>query len=130
MPRGVLLFRLVMLPGPWRLDNFRKWGKVNDSYAHSDYSGDTMTTTIDLYNESAGKAFGKAKSITLDRGKWNLIEYEFTVTEELVSAIGTKAMSSTDSTAMKCPVRPVISLGTASAFAGELYIDNIMVGQK
>ncbi len=112
------------------VDNLRKWGKVDDSYVHSDYSGDTVTSSIDLYNESAGKAFGSAKSVTLTRGKWNLVEYEFTVTEDMVAANGTKAMSSSDSTQYKCPIRPVISLGKTSAFAGELHIDNIMIGQK
>ena len=112
------------------VDNLRKWGKVDGSYVHSDYSGDTVTSSIDLYNESAGKAFGSAKSVTLTRGKWNLVEYEFTVTEDMVAANGTKAMSSSDSTQYKCPIRPVISLGGTSAFAGELYIDNILIGQK
>lgn len=112
------------------VDNLRKWGKVDSSYVHSAYSGNAVTVSVDLYNESAGTAFKTAKSITLTCGKWNLVEYEFTVTEEMVAANGTKPMSSSDSTQLKCPIRPVISFGTTSAFAGEFHIDNIMVGKK
>ena len=112
------------------VDNLRTWVTSSSPYTHQPYSGDTVDVMVGLLDDTSTAALCTTKTVTLTRGKWNLVEYEFTVSKDILETLGTKAFSSSDATEVKVPARPFVSFGTPAVFAGDFYIDNMMVGWK